>query len=655
MAAQLPIPVYTSLEQLYNDLGTATDHAARWNGLVKEFENRFGREPSYIARAPGRVNLIGEHIDYALFGVLPAAVERDILIACAPHTTVTAANGAVYAQNMYSKYTPQSFAPTRKLSVSGQPRDSDAQVHVEEWHLDIDKKELRWESYVKAGYYVDPFFSIHEVSYLIIFLSQGVLNRFFSASANKTDSGGPLPVDLLVTGTVPAGSGLSSSAAMVVASTLVFLAVNGKLEGVTKGSLVEMAMENEKRVGVNSGGMDQAASVMSTPASALYVTFYPRLAASPVPIPGASSVGATAANAPPCAVFVLANSLVISEKAIHARTRYNLRVVETLVAARVLARRIGLHLGHKERPTLREIVSRLGGEPEGGWTEGDIGFKHAVEKAVRAVENLKPGKVEGQEGVTMEEMIEWSGMGEKEFREVYLDWIDVEAEHFQLYKRAKHVLTEALRVLEFREICLRADTSAASGEDVLEELGVLMNQSMDSCSKMFECSCPELEQLTAIAREAGAFGSRLTGAGWGGCTVSLVAEDNVESFIAKLKAAYPLYHNLEGDAFNEVVFATKPSNGACDSEATSHGRQAGRIRSGDMTSFRVSEARFHCDEYAGSYPPSIRGQGGDLLGRNCSAAYCNLCSSISAATEVVVTETVMIERTSFDLAQASFS
>lgn len=80
---------------------------------------------------------------------------------------------------------------------------------------------------------------------------QGVLNNFFS----PVDSCGyPVPVDLLVSGTVPAGSGLSSSAAMVVASTLAFLAVNNKLEGVTKRALVEMAMENEKRVGVNSGG-----------------------------------------------------------------------------------------------------------------------------------------------------------------------------------------------------------------------------------------------------------------------------------------------------------------------------------------------------------------------------------------------------------------
>ena len=73
----------------------------------------------------------------------------------------------------------------------------------------------------------------------------------------------PKPVDILVTGSVPAGSGLSSSAAMVVASTLAFLAVNDKIttsneagavRTLTKGELVEMAVENEKRVGVNSGG-----------------------------------------------------------------------------------------------------------------------------------------------------------------------------------------------------------------------------------------------------------------------------------------------------------------------------------------------------------------------------------------------------------------
>ena len=78
---------------------------------------------------------------------------------------------------------------------------------------------------------------------------QGVLNNFFREGASD-----PTPVDMFVSGTIPAGSGLSSSAAMVVASTLGFLAVNGKLDGITKGKLVEIAVANEKRVGVNSGG-----------------------------------------------------------------------------------------------------------------------------------------------------------------------------------------------------------------------------------------------------------------------------------------------------------------------------------------------------------------------------------------------------------------
>lgn len=59
---------------------------------------------------------------------------------------------------------------------------------------------------------------------------------------------------MLVSGTVPAGSGLSSSAAIVVASTLSFLAINDAMDGMTKGKLVEIAVANENRVGVNSGG-----------------------------------------------------------------------------------------------------------------------------------------------------------------------------------------------------------------------------------------------------------------------------------------------------------------------------------------------------------------------------------------------------------------
>ncbi|KAF9446160.1 galactokinase gal [Macrolepiota fuliginosa MF-IS2] len=559
LLADQPIPVYTNLTDLYGSFGSSLNHAVRWNELTEEFKSRFGRPPTYIVRAPGRVNLIGEHIDYALFGVLPTAVERDILIACAPRPGDSP--GSVVAENLNAKYSKQDFAPTTI---------SDGKA--EGWHLDIDKKELRWESYVKAGYY-------------------GVLSHYFPKSTDK-----PVPVDMLVTGSVPAGSGLSSSAAMVVASTLTFLAVNNKLEQVqgsehkplSKGNLVTMAMENEKRVGVNSGGMDQAASVMSNASSALYITFYPTLSASPLPLPQR-------------ALFIITNSLVVSDKAVTAKHRYNLRVVETLVGARVLARALGIKLhdvhgeghghghghGHNktkwEKVTYREVLGRFVNEPQGCGPEGDMGPESliiALKGILTKLNCLLPQRIRGaaarereseELGVTMEEMIEMSGLSPKVFHEVYLSWVDVEATHFQLYKRAKHVFSESLRVLQFRKICLdaadnlpfRSISNKASTNNEPDRLGQLMNESQKSCSDVFECSCPELDLLTKLCREAGAYGSRLTGAGWGGCAVSLVAEDKAEAFIQKIKETYPPYKDLEGPKLEEVIFATRPSSGAC--------------------------------------------------------------------------------------------
>lgn len=52
------------------------------------------------------------------------------------------------------------------------------------------------------------------------------------------------------------------------------------------------------------------------------------------------------------------------------------------------------------------------------------------------------------------------------------------------------------------------------------------------------------------------------GAGWGGCTISLVAEDDVEGFIQRVKAAYPPYRALEGEQLKQAIFATHPSSGA---------------------------------------------------------------------------------------------
>lgn len=175
--------------------------------------------------------------------------------------------------------------------------------------------------------------------------------------------------------------------------------------------------------------MDQAASVISLAASALYISFFPRLSAQLIPLPSASASSptttATSADAslPPRAVFVCANSLVVSDKVVHARTRYNLRVVETLVAARVLAHKLNISVGEKEKVTLREVLGRVVGEdPESGKDMDMDTLQTALERMVKYVELLKPDGPE--EGVTLTEMIEWSGMSKEIFHEVYLSWVD---------------------------------------------------------------------------------------------------------------------------------------------------------------------------------------------------------------------------------------
>jgi len=122
---------------------------------------------------------------------------------------------------------------------------------------------------------------------------------------------------------------------------------------------------------------------------------------------------------------------------------------------------------------------------------------------------------------------------------------------------------ETLRVIEFHAACLRAADAPDLPESVLRELGDLMDASHYSSRKFLENSCPEVDELVRLAKEAGAYASRLTGAGWGGCTVSLVAEDKVETFIGKLVATYPAYKGLEGEALRQAIFTTKPSSGAC--------------------------------------------------------------------------------------------
>lgn len=110
-----------------------------------------------------------------------------------------------------------------------------------------------------------------------------------------------------------------------------------------------------------------------------------------------------------------------------------------------------------------------------------------------------------------------------------------------LLKRAKHVVEENARVLQ--------SVDALSAND-LAAFGKLMNDSHDSLRDLYEVSCEELDVMVEEARKIeGTLGSRMTGAGFGGCTVSLVHEDAVERFVQEVGAAYLERTGLKGDFY----------------------------------------------------------------------------------------------------------
>ena len=109
--------------------------------------------------------------------------------------------------------------------------------------------------------------------------------------------------------------------------------------------------------------------------------------------------------------------------------------------------------------------------------------------------------------------------------------LDAEAQ-----RRCEHVVAENGRT-QAAFACLRAGDAVAFGQ--------LMDQSHADLRDKFQVSCRELDDMVAIARGLpGCLGSRMTGAGFGGCTVSLVRVRQVTAFVRALSAAYRKLHRL---------------------------------------------------------------------------------------------------------------
>jgi len=117
------------------------------------------------------------------------------------------------------------------------------------------------------------------------------------------------------------------------------------------------------------------------------------------------------------------------------------------------------------------------------------------------------------------------------------------------FARCKHIITENARVLKAREALLESD---------MERFGRLMVEAHASMRDDFAASCEEVDALVEIAmRQTGCFGARITGGGFGGCTVNVVRVEYAEAFVAAVREEYRKAIGIVAECF-----VCEPSDGA---------------------------------------------------------------------------------------------
>lgn len=506
----MEVPTTTSLRDIYPEDALPTE-TKRWHALLSNFKERYGKDAEFVSRSPGRVNIIGEHIDYSLYEVLPMAITADFIMAVAVR--------------------PTEEKPRIRIANLNSDKFPAREFEIPESGISIDATEHEWTNYFKSG--------LKGVTELL----QKKRGKFISVG-----------MDIVCDGTVPSGGGLSSSASVVCTSALAVLAANGE-QNIDKKELCELAIVSERAVGVNSGGMDQAASVFSLRGSALYVTFKPKLDFTNIEFP----------QTDPELTFVTAQSFVAADKHVTAPVCYNLRVVECTLAAVFLARAFGLK---KELPSdssplgasLRGFHDTYFEEKEGIADNSKTSvedFEQQLQKLVQHAEDYLPQ----EDGYSRDQICGLLGVSVDDLNERYMSKFPVRAEKFMLRQRALHVFTEALRVIKFRKLL---SSPPSNDRAYLQSLGDLMNTTQDSCRDIYDCSCPELDELCQLARSAGSCGSRLTGAGWGGCSVHLVPKDKVEAVKKAWTEKYykKKFPDMTESKLAQAIVVSKPGSGS---------------------------------------------------------------------------------------------
>ncbi|AGC69246.1 galactokinase GalK [Thermoclostridium stercorarium subsp. stercorarium DSM 8532] len=368
------------------------------NVLVETFIKYFGgtSEGIRVFKAPGRVNLIGEHTDYNGGFVFPAALTMCTTVLARPRSD-------------------------RKINLIA--TDLKQMVNADLDNLD-QYRDLKWGNY-----------------------QLGVADELQKA-------GYPLcGCDLMYYDKVPLGSGLSSSAAIEIATALALVSLGFAANGINREiDMVELALISQRAehnyVGVKCGIMDQFASAM-----------------------GKKDM----------AIFLDCRDL-----------KYE------LVPLKMNDYKLVISNTNKKRS--------LG---EGKYNER----RRECEEGLLMLQKALPGITCLRE-VSVEDFVKYENLITDE----------------TIKKRVKHVVYENQRVLESVKALKNNDLTA---------FGKLMNESHDSLRDLYEVTGNELDTLVNEARKInGVLGSRMTGAGFGGCTVSLVHKDSITEFIDKVGEAY---------------------------------------------------------------------------------------------------------------------
>jgi galactokinase len=394
---------------------------ARLVDIKQEFKGVFGYQPATVVRAPGRVNLIGEHTDYNDGYVLPVAIDRSILMAAAPRLD-------------------------RQVVLHALDFDQQTEFSLDDIRHD---DQHPWSNYQRG----------------VAFFLQ--------------ERGFELPgMNAVISGDIPVGSGLSSSAAVEVAAAYAWQVLSGFALSRVELALLCQRAENEF-VGMKCGIMDQFISALGQGDHALLID-----------------------------CRTLEHELVkLKSDEGSPRPRATIVVCDTM----------------KRRGLVDSEYNARRRECEEG-----VRLLRKYLPGIKALRDVSPAQ----------------------FERYQEDLPDV------VRRRCRHVVYENERVLQSVE--------ALRGED-LATFGRLMNESHVSLRDDYQVSCRELNVMVEVAWQVeGVYGSRLTGAGFGGCTVSLVAEEAVERFRAHVAAEYQAVTGVEPqiyvcaveDGVGEVLFSS---------------------------------------------------------------------------------------------------